>query len=120
MSQAALRVNTRTVQGVSILDLSGSITIGVGDITLRESVRQLLDDGVNKILLNMANVSVVDSSGIGELVSSYTMSNNRGARLKLLNVTRKVYDLLMITRLLTVFETFDDEQEALASFSEML
>ena len=113
---AQLSVKERQVGDVTILDLSGKITIGEGSVTLRETVRRLLDDSKKKILLNLGDVSYVDSSGIGELVSSYTTTNNNGGQLKLLNLTKKIQDLLMITKLLTVFETFDSEDTAVASF----
>ncbi len=114
MSQ--LSIKDRTIGEVTILDLSGKITIGEGSVQLREAVRRLLDDGKKKILLNLGEVAYVDSSGIGELVSSYTTTNNQGGQLKLLNLTKKIQDLLMITKLLTVFETFDSEASALESF----
>jgi len=114
MSQ--LSIKDREVGDVTILDLSGKITIGEGSVQLREAVRRLLDDGKKKILLNLGEVAYVDSSGIGELVSSYTTTNNNGGHLKLLNLTKKIQDLLMITKLLTVFETFDSEASALDSF----
>jgi len=114
MSQ--LSIKDRELGDVTILDLSGKITIGEGSVQLREAVRRLLDDGKKKILLNLGEVAYVDSSGIGELVSSYTTTNNQGGQLKLLNLTKKIQDLLMITKLLTVFETFDSEASALESF----
>ena len=114
MSQ--LNLKERQEGDVAILDLSGKITIGEGSVQLREAVRGLLDGGRKKILLNLGDVAYVDSSGIGELVSSYTTTNNQGGQLKLLNLTKKIQDLLMITKLLTVFETFDNEQAALASY----
>jgi len=114
MSQ--LSIKDREVGDVTILDLSGKITIGEGSVQLREAVRRLLDDGKKKILLNLGEVAYVDSSGIGELVSSYTTTNNQSGQLKLLNLTKKIQDLLMITKLLTVFETFDSEASALQSF----
>lgn len=113
---AQLNIQQRQAGDVTILDLSGKITIGEGSVQLRESVRKLLDDGKKKILLNLGDVSYVDSSGIGELVSSYTTTNNNGGQLKLLNLTKKIQDLLMITKLLTVFETFDSQETAVASF----
>jgi anti-sigma B factor antagonist len=113
---AQLSIKDRLVGDVTVLDLSGKITIGEGSVQLREAVRKLLDDGNKKVLLNLGDVSYVDSSGIGELVSSYTTTNNNGGHLKLLNLTKKIQDLLMITKLLTVFETFDNEQDAVASF----
>jgi len=110
-------IKERQLVGVSILDLSGRITIGEGDIQLREAVRGLLEQGKTKILLNLAAVSTLDSSGIGELVSSYMTTTSRGGKLKLLNLPPKVQDLLMITRLITVFEVYDNEAEAVSSFS---
>ena len=114
---AQLSIKERQAGDVTILDLSGKITIGEGSVQLREAVRKLLDEGKKKVLLNLGDVSYVDSSGIGELVSSYTTTNNQGGQLKLLNLTKKIQDLLMITKLLTVFQTFDNEQEAVTSFS---
>jgi anti-sigma B factor antagonist len=113
---AQLNINERQAGDVTILDLSGKITIGEGSVQLREAVRGLLDGGKNKILLNLGDVSYVDSSGIGELVSSYTTAGNNKGQLKLLNLTKKIQDLLMITKLLTVFQTYDNEQEAVSSF----
>jgi anti-sigma B factor antagonist len=113
---AQLNVKERQSGDVTVLDLSGKITIGEGSVQLRETVRKLLDDGKKKILLNLGDVSYVDSSGIGELVSSYTTTNNNGGTLKLLNLTKKIQDLLMITKLLTVFETHDNEDAAVSSF----
>ena len=113
---AQLNIKERDAGDVSILDLSGKITIGEGSVQLRDAVRKLLDAGKKKILLNLGDVSYVDSSGIGELVSSYTTTNNNGGQLKLLNLTKKIQDLLMITKLLTVFETYDSEEAAVSSF----
>jgi anti-sigma B factor antagonist len=113
---ANLSIKDREVGGVTVLDLDGKITIGEGSVLLRETVRKLLDEGKKKLLLNLGDVSYVDSSGIGELVSSYTTTNNNGGQLKLLNQTKKIHDLLTITKLVTVFETFDNEQAAVASF----
>ncbi|HZS47050.1 MAG TPA: STAS domain-containing protein [Blastocatellia bacterium] len=110
-------ISERTAGDITILDLSGKITIGEGSVQLREKVRQLLNDGKKKILLNLGDVSYVDSSGIGELVSSYTTTRNQGGQLKLLNLTKKIQDLLSITKLLTVFETFDNERAALDSYT---
>ncbi len=114
---AQLTIKERQAGDVTILDLSGKITIGEGSVQLREAVRKLLDEGKKKVLLNLGDVSYVDSSGIGELVSSYTTTNNQGGQLKLLNLTKKIQDLLMITKLLTVFQTYDNEADAVASFS---
>jgi anti-sigma B factor antagonist len=113
---ANLAIKDRQVGGVTVLDLDGKITIGEGSVLLLEAVRKLLDEGKKKLLLNLGDVSYVDSSGIGELVSSYTTTNNNGGQLKLLNQTKKIHDLLTITKLVTVFETFDNEEAAVASF----
>jgi anti-sigma B factor antagonist len=113
---AQLSIKQREAGDITILDLSGKITIGEGSVQLRETVRNLLDAGRKKILLNLGDVSYVDSSGIGELVSSYSTANKAGGSLKLLNLTKKIQDLLAITKLLTVFEIHDSEEAALASF----
>ncbi len=114
---AQLTIKERRAGDVTVLDLSGKITIGEGSVQLREAVHKLLDADQKKILLNLGDVAYVDSSGIGELVSSYTTTSNKGGQLKLLNLTKKIQDLLMITKLLTVFETFDKEDEGIASFN---
>ena len=112
-----LTAATRKVEEVNIVDLSGRITIGEGTLTLKETVRALLQKSEPKILLNLGDITYIDSSGIGELVSSFTMAGKKGGKLKLLNLTKKVHDLLSITKLLTVFEVFDDEATAIKSFS---
>jgi anti-sigma B factor antagonist len=111
-----MTANTRKIDGVSIVDLAGRITIGEGTIFLKDAVRNLLQRNEKRIVLNLADVSYIDSSGIGELVSSFTTVGNQGGKLKLLNLTKKVHDLLSITKLLTVFEVFSDEAEAIQSF----
>ncbi len=111
-----LEIKERVVGEVTILDLIGRITIGEGSLQLRDAVSRLLEAGRNRIILNLEGVTYVDSSGIGELVSRYTTTKNQGGQLKLLKLTKKIKDLLMITRLLTVFEIYEDEQSALASF----
>lgn len=113
---AHLTINERNSGDVTILDLSGKITIGEGSVQLREAVRRLLEQGQKNLLIDLGQVDYVDSSGIGELVSCYTTTKNQGGQLKLLNLTKKIKDLLSITKLLTVFETYEDEQSALASF----
>ena len=112
----AMTANTRRIEGVNIVDLSGRITIGEGTIVLKEAVRNLLQRNEKNIRLNLADVSYIDSSGIGELVSSFTTVGNQGGKLKLLSLTKKVHDLLSITKLLTVFEVFDDEAKAIQNF----
>jgi anti-sigma B factor antagonist len=111
-----LEIKERAVGEVVILDLIGKITIGEGSVQLRDAVSNLLDAGRNRIILNLAAVVYVDSSGIGELVSRYTTTKNAGGRLKLLNLPKKIKDLLMITKLLTVFEIYEEEEAAVNSF----
>lgn len=113
----SMKVNTRQVDGITVLDLSGRITLGEGSVQLRDAVRDLLAKGSKLILLNLADVNYIDSSGIGELVSAYTTVRNQGGELKLLNLTKKVHDLLQITKLYTVFDVKDDEASAIASYS---
>ena len=106
-------LNARRLDDVVILDLSGRITMGEGTLIIRENIQKLLNGGDRKFLLNLADVDYIDSSGLGELVTAFTTVRNQGGQLKLLNLTRRVQDLLQITKLLTVFEAFDDETEAL-------
>jgi anti-sigma B factor antagonist len=113
---AELNIRERQAGDVTILDLEGKITIGEGSVSLRSAIRRLIEEGKKKILLNLAGVGYVDSSGIGELVSSYTTINREGGQLKLLKLTQKIRDLLGITKLLTVFDVYDDESQALNSF----
>lgn len=113
---AELNISERRVGDVTILDMDGKITIGEGSVALRTAIRRLLEEGKKKILLNLAKVGYIDSSGIGELVSSYTAINKESGELKLLNLTQKLQDLLTITKLLTVFDVYESEEEALASF----
>jgi anti-sigma B factor antagonist len=112
-----MKLTTRHVDGVTILDLSGRITLGEGSVQLRDAIRDLLAKGQKQILLNLADVNYIDSSGIGELVSAYTTVRNQGGELKLLNLTKKVHDLLQITKLYTVFDIKDDEASAIASYA---
>ncbi len=111
-----MKIEDRLVNNVTILDVSGKITIGEGSIEVRNKVRSLLEAGKKDILLNLGDVSYVDSSGIGELVSCYTTVTNQGGQLKLLNLTKKMQELLAITKLLTVFDTYNDEGAALSSY----
>ncbi len=113
----SIKVSTRQVDGVTILDLSGRITLGEGSVTLRDAIRDLVNKGEKFILLNVGDTSYIDSSGLGEMVSAYTTVKNAGGELKLLNLTKKVKDLLQITKLYTVFDVKDDEASAVASFS---
>lgn len=111
-----MKIEMRTIKDVRILDCSGKITLGEGTMSVRNAVLDALQGGANKIILNLADINYIDSSGVGELVSSYTTTVNRGGKLKLLKLTNKLRELLTITKLLTVFEIFDDESAALASF----
>src|SRR5262249_1901418 len=106
----------RVVDGVSILDLAGKIVLGEGDMQIKERIRDLLADGQKRILLNLSEISYIDSAGLGALISCYTTTNREGGSLKLVNLTKRIQDLLAITKLITVFDTFDDEREAVASF----
>jgi anti-sigma B factor antagonist len=112
----ALTIASREVNGVTILDLSGRITLGEGSVQLRDAIRGLIGKGTKHILLNLGDVNYIDSSGLGELVSAYTTARNQQAEVKLLNLTRKVHDLLQLTKLVTVFDIKDDEASAIASF----
>jgi anti-sigma B factor antagonist len=104
------------LDGVTVLDLSGRITLGEGSVQLREAIRDLISKGLKNILLNLGDVNYIDSSGLGELVGAYTTAKNQGAALKLLNLTRKVKDVLQLTKLYTVFDIYDDEASAIASY----
>ena len=112
----SMKSSTRQVNGITIVDLSGRITLGEGSVMLRDMVRDLVGKGQRKILLNLGDVTYIDSSGIGELVSAFTTVRNQGGELKLLNLTKKVHDLLQITKLYTVFDVKDDETAAVAAF----
>jgi anti-sigma B factor antagonist len=113
----SMKIKTRQVDGVTIMDCSGRITLGEGSVQLRDAVRDLLSKGSKQILLNLGDFTYIDSSGIGELVSAFTTVRNQGGDLKLLNLTKKVHDLLQITKLYTVFDVKDDEASAVASFA---
>lgn len=112
----SFKATAREAGGVTIIDLSGRITLGEGSSMLRQMVRDLLGKGQQKILLNLGDISYIDSSGIGELVSGFTTVRNQGGELKLLQLTKRVHDLLQITKLYTVFDVHDNEQRALDSF----
>ena len=113
---AELDVSERQAGDVTILDLTGEVRLGDSSVALRDSVRKLADGGKNKVLLNLAGVKYIDSSGIGELIANYTTVSRQGGQLKLLNLTDRIQNLLVITKLLTVFDSYDDEAEALKSF----
>jgi anti-sigma B factor antagonist len=111
-----MKIVERQVGDVVVLDLHGKILIGEGDDALREAVTKLADAGKTKILLNLADVPYVDSAGLGEIIRTYTTVSRKGGKLKLLNLTKKIQDLLSITKLLTVFETYESEDEAVRSY----
>jgi anti-sigma B factor antagonist len=111
-----MKITVRNVGSVSVVDLSGKITIGEGDVILRDKVHELLDSGRKQMLLNMEKVTYMDSAGIGELVACYKRAREKGGMVKLLKPSGKVADLLQLTKLQEVFENFEDEKEALASF----
>jgi anti-sigma B factor antagonist len=113
----SIKLNNRQVGDVTVIDATGRITLGEGASAFRESLRELLGKGHKKLLVNLGDVSYIDSSGIGELVSGFTSVTNQSGQLKLLNLTKRVQDLLQITKLYTVFEVFDDEAAAVRSFS---
>jgi len=114
---ASLHATTREDGTITLIDLSGRIALGEGSALLRTTIRDLLDRGRNKIILNLGDVNYIDSSGIGELVSGFTAVRNREGELKLLHLTKKVHDLLQITKLFTVFDVYTDETTAVRSFN---
>ena len=112
-----MQIEQRAVGDVTVLDLKGRVTLGEGDELLKDKVNSLLNQGLKKIVLNLADVPYVDSAGLGEIVRTYTTVSKQGGSLKLLNLTKRITDLLSITKLLTVFETYDSEADAVRSFS---
>ncbi len=115
----SMKATVRQIESVTVIDVSGRITLGEGCTQLRELIRDELSKGNKKLLLNLGDVTYIDSSGIGELVSAFTAVTNQGGQLKLLNLTKKVQDLLQITKLLTVFDVSNDEAKAIASFDKV-
>ena len=113
----SVKLSTRQVGDVSVVDVAGRITLGEGSSALRDMMRDMVSKGQKKILLNLGEVSYIDSSGIGELVSGFTTVTNNGGQLKLLGLTKRVKDLLQITKLYTVFDVHDDEAGAIRSFA---
>jgi len=111
-----MKITTRTIGDVRILDCSGKITLDEGMLSLRDTLHNTLQSGQNKIVLNLAHTKYIDSSGIDELVHTYNSVTNGGGQMRLLNLTKKISDPLVITKLLTVFKTFDDEKSVIASF----
>ncbi|HEV8347708.1 MAG TPA: STAS domain-containing protein [Vicinamibacterales bacterium] len=112
-----MQIEERSVGDVMVLDLKGKITLGEGDELLKDKVNSLINQGQKKIVLNLADVPYIDSAGLGEIVRTYTTVSRQGGSLKLLNLTKRITDLLSITKLLTVFETYDAENEAVRSFA---
>ena len=111
-----MQIEERIVNNVTILDLKGKITLGEGDEVLKDKINSLIQQDRKRILLNLAEVPYIDSAGLGEIVRTYTTTSRQGGQLKLLNLTKRITDLLSITKLLTVFDTFDAEAEALSSY----
>src|SRR5262245_32371743 len=111
-----MTVTARIVGDITILDVQGTVTVGEQAERLRDKVRSVVQEGARRVLVNMAGISYVDSAGLGELIAAYTTTKRQGGTLKLLSTTKRLTDLLVITKLATVFETFDNEAEAIASF----
>jgi anti-sigma B factor antagonist len=111
-----MKIATHKVNDITVLDLSGRITLGEGSVQLRDTVKDLVSKGQKKIVLNLGDVNYMDSSGVGELVTAYTTVKNQGGELKLVNLTKKIEDLMAITKLVTVFDIHDDEAKAVAAF----
>ena len=112
-----MQIDERVVNDVTILDLKGKITLGEGDEALKDKINSLILQNRKRILLNLEDVPYIDSAGLGEIVRTYTTVSRQGGQLKLVNLTKRITDLLSITKLLTVFETFETEPEALKSYS---
>ena len=112
-----MQIEERIVNDVTILDLKGKITLGEGDEALKDKINSLVHQNRKKILLNLEDVPYIDSAGLGEIVRTYTTVSRQGGQLKLVNLTKRITDLLSITKLLTVFETYDNEADAVRSFS---
>lgn len=113
----SVKLTSRQVGDVTVIDAAGRITLGEGAIAFRETIRDMASKGNQKILLNLSDVTYIDSSGIGELVSGFTTVRNQGGQLKLVGLTKRVQDLLQITKLYTVFDVYDDESTAVRSFA---
>ncbi|MBA3948861.1 MAG: STAS domain-containing protein [Acidobacteria bacterium] len=111
-----MQIEERIIDGITILDLKGKMTLGEGDELLKDKINSLMNQGRGKILLNLGGVPYIDSAGLGEIVRTYTTVSRQGGTMKLVNLTKRITDLLAITKLLTVFETFDSESEALKSY----
>ena len=112
-----MQIDERVVDDVTILDLKGKMTLGEGDELLKDKINSLASQGHKKLVLNLEGVPYIDSAGLGEIVRTYTSISRQGGKLKLLNVSKRIYDLLVITKLVTIFDSYEDEQEAVRSFS---
>jgi anti-sigma B factor antagonist len=112
-----MQIEERIVDDVTILDLKGKMTLGEGDELLKDKINSLVSQGHKKIVLNLEAVPYIDSAGLGEIVRTYTSISRQGGKLKLLNVSKRIQDLLVITKLITIFDSYEDEKEAVASFS---
>jgi anti-sigma B factor antagonist len=110
------KVNIRHIEGSTILEVSGRITLGEGGVTLRDAIQETLNTGTKRLILNMGGVNYMDSSGVGELTAAHTSARNKGCELKLLHLTKRIDDLMQITKLSTIFDIYSEEQEALSSF----
>jgi len=114
--ESEMKSSIRDLGDIRVIELSGKITIGAGDVKLRELISQAVEDDKNNIVLDLGGVTAIDSSGIGEMVACYTTVTKRGGQLKLMHLSPKITDILQVTQLITVFDVFDDEREALGSF----
>jgi anti-sigma B factor antagonist len=112
-----MQIDERVIDDVTILDLKGKMTLGEGDELLKDKINSLASQGHKKLVLNLEGVPYIDSAGLGEIVRTYTSISRQGGKLKLLNVSKRIYDLLVITKLVTIFDSYEDEQEAVRSFS---
>ena len=117
LEESGMQIDERVVEGVTILDLKGKMTLGEGDELLKDKINSLIQQDKKKLLLNLEGVPYIDSAGLGEIVRTYTTVSRQGGKLKLLNLTKRIQDLLAITKLLTVFETYENEPEAVKSFN---
>jgi anti-sigma B factor antagonist len=117
VEDSAMQIEERVVGDVTILDIKGKMTLGEGDELLKDKINSLVSQGQKKLVLNLEGVPYIDSAGLGEIVRTYTTVSRQGGKLKLLNLTKRIEDLLSITKLLTVFEVFDSEDEAVKSFA---
>jgi anti-sigma B factor antagonist len=112
-----MQIDERVVDDVTILDLKGKMTLGEGDELLKDKINSLASQGHKKLVLNLEGVPYIDSAGLGEIVRTYTSISRQGGKLKLLNVSKRIYDLLVITKLVTIFDSYENEEEAVRSFS---